>query len=288
LLGVKRSKIIATKFNKIMNTFLLTWNPSNWPWETLEKDIKQLEKHGVFRDSWSCGNKKHTIKLGDRVFLMRLGSEPKGIVASGYTTSDIYQDEHWDKSKQAGMLTSYVKIDFDVILNPEIHDIVSADYLTTTYPFKNYSDWFPRSSGNRIDDLIASELENTWFNHLNEKSLFLDYFIGESETYQLLEGNKVESITSRYERNPYARQKCLQKHGYNCSICGFNFEQHYGTIGKDYIHVHHINPLNEVQKAHLLNPETDLIPVCPNCHSMLHRVRPALTIDEIKNAYKKD
>ena len=151
-----------------MNTFLLTWNPSNWSWETLEKDIKQLEKLGVYRDSWSCGNRKHTIKSGDRVFLMRLGVEPKGIMASGYTTSNIYQDDHWDESKPIGTKTNYVNIDFDVILNPNEQEILKADYLLTNQPFSEFPDWFPQSSGNTIGKEIANELEVVWFQHIKE------------------------------------------------------------------------------------------------------------------------
>ena len=44
-----------------MKTYLLIWNPKNWNWETLNDDIQQLKKFGVFRDSWSCGNSKNTI-----------------------------------------------------------------------------------------------------------------------------------------------------------------------------------------------------------------------------------
>ena len=118
-----------------------------------------------------------------------------------------------------------------------------------------------------------------------DKSYIKDYFIGNTESLGILEGNKIETVTSRYERHPYARQRCLNKHGYNCSICGFNFEKHYVKIGKEFIHVHHVTPLDEIKKAHSVNPEIDLAPVCPNCHSMIHRKHPALTIDEIKKAY---
>jgi len=280
----RRTGSVHNKKTPTMKTYLLTWNPNNWAWETLKDDIKQLENLGVFRDSWSCGNKKNTIKTGDRVFLMHLGVEPKGIVASGYTTSDIYQDTHWDKTKSA--LANYVKIDFDVILNPKEQDILSADFLIANKPFSDFSDWFPRSSGNNIEDNIASELEKAWFSHLNKKQYFSNYYIGDNDSKQILEGNKIETVTTRYERNPHARQLCLKIHGYSCAICDFNFEKQYGLLGKDFIHVHHVNPLSEVDKIHELNPKIDLIPVCPNCHSMIHIKRPALKIDELRQLIK--
>jgi len=47
-------------------------------------------------------------------------------------------------------------------------------------------------------------------------------------------------------------------------------EDIYGSIGKDFIHVHHITFLSNTTGNHKIDPEKDLIPVCPNCHSMLH------------------
>jgi 5-methylcytosine-specific restriction protein A len=49
---------------------------------------------------WSCGNTKQ-IEIDDRVFLIRLGVEPKGIVGSGWVTKPPYFDEHWDAQKRA-------------------------------------------------------------------------------------------------------------------------------------------------------------------------------------------
>ena len=54
-------------------------------------------------------------------------------------------------------------------------------------------------------------------------------------------------------------------------ICGFDFEKTYGEIGKGFIHVHHIVPVSEIGESYRVDYEKDLIPVCPNCHAMLHR-----------------
>lgn len=79
------------------------------------------------------------------------------------------------------------------------------------------------------------------------------------------------SVTS-YERNEKARRACLSHFGYTCQICGINFEEKYGNVGKEFIHVHHINFISTLGgQEHEINPLTDLMPVCPNCHAMLHR-----------------
>ena len=55
----------------------------------------------------------------------------------------------------------------------------------------------------------------------------------------------------------------------------------YGELGRDYIHVHHLKPLADIKDEYELDAVKDLRPVCPNCHSMLHRRTPALSIEEL-------
>jgi hypothetical protein len=72
--------------------------------------------------------------------------------------------------------------------------------------------------------------------------------------------------------------------GYCCAACGFSFEERYGSLGHEYIHVHHVVELSTVGPGYKVNPKKDLRPICPNCHAMIHRPGPgqALTIDELK------
>ncbi|HOE75564.1 MAG TPA: HNH endonuclease [Rectinema sp.] len=95
------------------------------------------------------------------------------------------------------------------------------------------------------------------------------------------EGAKHISVSNRYERSSINRELCLLKHGYVCKICGMSFERKYGELGKNYIHVHHIVPVSRMGGSYIINPETDLIPVCPNCHAMLHRQDPPLTPEQL-------
>ncbi|QCK82213.1 hypothetical protein E5Z46_08060 [Geobacillus kaustophilus NBRC 102445] len=102
----------------------------------------------------------------------------------------------------------------------------------------------------------------------------------ELEDVSLREGGKKLVAVNRYERNARARRLCLQKHGYRCSVCQFDFEQVYGEIGKGFIEVHHLIPLSEIGEQYTVNPFDDLRPVCPNCHAMLHRGN--LSIEELR------
>ncbi|WP_442915954.1 HNH endonuclease [Leptospira sp. GIMC2001] len=85
-----------------------------------------------------------------------------------------------------------------------------------------------------------------------------------------------------YERNPEARRLCVEHYGHKCAVCNFNFEEKYGKLGKNFIHVHHVKPLNSIRKAYAVDPIKDLIPVCPNCHAMLHRNKETLSITALK------
>lgn len=97
-----------------------------------------------------------------------------------------------------------------------------------------------------------------------------------------LEGGRVSVQVNRFERDPRLRLECINAHGAVCSICGFDFQATYGDLGEGYIHVHHIKPLAEMSGQALIDPVSDLIPVCPNCHAMLHAKMPALTPKELK------
>lgn len=100
---------------------------------------------------------------------------------------------------------------------------------------------------------------------------------------QYIEGaSKLVSVNT-YERNSEARAKCIEFHGYKCAVCSFDFEKFYGSIGKNYIHVHHVVPLSEIKKEYKLDPIKELIPVCPNCHAIIHRTQPALTVEQLRN-----
>lgn len=101
-------------------------------------------------------------------------------------------------------------------------------------------------------------------------------------TNNYLEGSSKTISVNVYERNTVARKKCIEHYGCICMACSFNFETAYGALGKDYIHVHHVVPLSEVKQEYNLDPIKDLVPVCPNCHAMIHRSPKTLSIEELK------
>ncbi|MBW2186713.1 MAG: HNH endonuclease [Deltaproteobacteria bacterium] len=92
-----------------------------------------------------------------------------------------------------------------------------------------------------------------------------------------------EYYVKRYERSPKNRKEAIRIHGLSCKACVFNFEKVYGARGADFIEVHHVNPIHNFDETQHVDPKTDLVPVCSNCHRMVHRKpNDILSIDVLK------
>lgn len=103
----------------------------------------------------------------------------------------------------------------------------------------------------------------------------------------LTEGASKQVTRNERERSKVARQLCLDhyeaKYGrIFCVACGMDFGRTYGPEGVGFIHVHHLNPLAETRTARTVSPDFDLVPVCPNCHAMIHKGGQTRTIAEIR------
>lgn len=104
----------------------------------------------------------------------------------------------------------------------------------------------------------------------------------EERTETFREGTVISVTVNAYERNPKARQRCIETFGYRCSVCDFDFELRYGPSGRGLIHVHHLHPLSAIGGDYQIDPVRDLRPICPNCHAMIHRQDPPYTIEQLR------
>ena len=106
-------------------------------------------------------------------------------------------------------------------------------------------------------------------------------------TAPLFEGATRALELTTYERNEVARRLCLAHYGLRCQACGMSFEERYGTIGADLIHVHHVVPLAARQGEYEVDPIRDLVPLCANCHQVVHRRAPPYSVGEVRNALRR-
>lgn len=275
---------IETAYSQILNggtnVFVLTWNPSIWPMtiEEIEKVIEALANGEPVQWQWSTGSRKSGINPGDRVVLLRQGTSDRGIVAVGTAMGAIYEDVHFaDESKTA----NYVDVAWsDMVLPDERLTIEDLEAVTTS---TNWDSFY--GSGRRLADADAIAVLGAW-NAMNP-SLTMTR-TGDEGVAGLPEGAKKSVTVNRYERSQINRRKCLEAHGAACAVCNIDFGVFYGNIGEGFIHVHHVTPVSAIGTDYVVNPVTDLVPVCPNCHAMLHRgVSVPRTVDQLRALLKQ-
>lgn len=126
-----------------------------------------------------------------------------------------------------------------------------------------------------------AHLKNLGFQIHNKLALFPDEVTATKHS----EGHRCEVIVNRYERNPKARADCIKHWGTICKVCCIDLSKQYGDMANGFIHVHHLVPLSTIGESYIVDPIKDLLPVCPNCHAMLHLS--GLPPDELKKIRKK-
>jgi 5-methylcytosine-specific restriction protein A len=113
---------------------------------------------------------------------------------------------------------------------------------------------------------------------------------GEYSVGLTLEEKRRLTLHRRIERNHRLALLAKRIHGYSCQVCGFDFSQHYGDLGKDYIEAHHLVPLAslDADKPAFLSPERDFAVVCANCHKMIHRPGAPKSWEEFIKLYREE
>ncbi len=245
-----------------MSAYLLVWNPKVWSWPRRKQDFKKFTKDGTLSFSWSCGNRR-TLPIGNRVFMLKLGETPKGIIGSGWTVSEPYPDQD----------RYFVDFVFDALSESPVLSLNELQRLSSFH-------WLVQGSGIEIPDETTTELEKVWS---KKKGMRVRPFIVEADSSTHYPEGAVERITvNAYERNPAARRDCIAHYGTACYVCGFKFSEFYGASLADFIHVHHLTPLSSLGRRYRVNPVRDLRPVCPNCHAVIHSRNPPLMVSEVK------
>jgi 5-methylcytosine-specific restriction enzyme A len=252
-------------------TFILTWNPDRWTWPPDEyaRAIQVTEAGGTWREDWSVGLRTGGVRPGDQAMLLRQRRD-RGLVASGVFMSGLDTAEHWDGT---GRPTRYGQIKWDTVL--EVEDRLPVEQLKLSVPGVTWDRI--QGSGVAVPSSAIRALSELWASHTG-KLIFHSPDEPHSAGEQTFpEGALTRVEVNRYERDRRARKTCLDHWGYRCAACGFSFQDRYGPLGQDFIHVHHTVELSLVPPDYQVDPIADLRPVCPNCHAMLHRTRPAMT-----------
>ena len=158
----RRSAVYERK--PLMSTFLVVWNPKKWFWDPCDRAtvIKQSAAGRPSHGRWSVGGRKYGITpVQDRVFLLRQGPEPRGIIASGWFRSTVYQDKHWDGTP--GKRANYADISWDLAL--EDCDLLPLALLKSQIAGVH---WHPQGGGVLLVPPADVDLERLWASHTGQ------------------------------------------------------------------------------------------------------------------------
>lgn len=109
-----------------MNTWILKWYPDKYKWDNYQDALLKTKNNEIYRQDWECNS---NLKIGDRVFILKFGDEPNGIVASGYVSRESYKMFYGFK-KNSG----FVNIIFDKVLDFDIEKNLSLKDFYEIFP----------------------------------------------------------------------------------------------------------------------------------------------------------
>jgi hypothetical protein len=220
-----------------------------------------IESKRLYEDkSWKFSQLGGQIEIGDALFIY-VGKRDLGII--GYAT-----------------ISAVTKLDRGWTLEPTFDFAKSRILLERPISALIVRSWQLKLQRNVVDlSARSSELQSLLPWH--QSTFSFPEEIAETATY--IEGSAKQVLVNRYERDPKARQACIERFGPTCAACGFDFGATYGKIVAGLIHVHHLRPLATLGTGYVVDPVIDLRPICPNCHSVIHRREPPFSIEEVRS-----
>lgn len=271
------------------NTWIFQGNPRRFQMDEYIKSNKTV---------WWSVNQEHfldDISLDDVVYLWRADGGKKGsggIIArgrvSGIPKTNVAPSQFWMDATNTGSHYSVpIEIEnhlidkesisrVELLQDPVLQDLLilrmanNTNYLVES----EHAELLEKRWSKRAHSMHSPYMQSVQEDIESEDAQFDDFY---------RDGEVKEYFGNRFERNVKNRSRAIEIHGTSCLACGFNFEEVYGEHGKDFIEVHHIQPLSTIKQAVQINPETDLVPLCSNCHRMVHRKKEEiLTVEQVK------
>ena len=284
------------------NIFLLPYNPDskyskNWAREKANRFRKEMDaaRKGERVVDWNCARawEGEPMNVGEGLAVARyncpqgVGRESRGLLLwqGNPDANGIFGlvEAATGAQQVGGVWYALWKLDLQHFVHPEDEE---GGPIIPIGELRKKLGWHPRYNPRTpfqirraaVADALVSDM-------LFSTRRVLRVMVPDiSDDGRLVEGGVRRVTVNAYERNPKAREECIAEHGARCCVCGFDFGRVYGeAIGKGFIHVHHLTLISQIGREYRINPKTDLRPVCPNCHAMLHHRRgPPLKPDELR------
>ncbi|MET3719293.1 HNH endonuclease [Arthrobacter sp. UYEF21] len=236
-----------------MSAIILGWDPARWNQWNYSAVVEQVAVTGLHLEPWTVNR---SVAAGTDAWLLLLGAHGPGLIGHGVVLS-----EQPGPSASQDTTKITVQVAFDALL--PLGDQVSADVL---HAMIGSVPWGSLEQVTELEPGDGARLRDVWADYGPERGP--DPTLPAPGTYP--DDAVARLAVNRYERDPVARRACIAHRGTNCAACGFSFEMAYGEVGADFIHVHHEVPASQLGSGYQLDPLTDLVPLCPNCHAMAH------------------
>lgn len=236
-------------------SYLLLWNPDRFSFDDLPRLIDRLDAGERPQDNWSTGVRR-SMPIGSKVFLLRVGQEPKGIVGEAFTTGDPVAGRHWQGDGEA----VYVSLRWTSLIDPSVEP--PLDRAGLPIPER------VQGGGIEIAPEDAALIEAAWGEHLAR--------LEGAATISVVEGQEVVGLRRHRRRERSLRGAKLEASvDLVCEVCGLNLDERFGDAASRIIEVHHLHPIGDGERVTTLD---DLALVCPTCHRYIHSRVPMLTI----------
>lgn len=247
----------------------------------------------ISRIAKSSAQDEHGRKYVDDVFVVFTCSRKNSgrLVCGFYQHARVYAKAiHKKKERKLTENGKVAYASYNLVCDAADAVLIPKDERTKKLPRagKTTGSGYGRSHIWYVDTPERQTVKNEILDYIEAYANSLQYtheYIHEDEVKYYHEGKKGITQTPQRTASRKAREKCIRRKGCYCNVCGFDFEKEYGALGKGYIEVHHITPIGVLSTAKDYkgtDPEKDLIPLCPNCHSMIHKQNPPYHPDTIK------
>lgn len=134
---------------------------------------------------------------------------------------------------------------------------------------------------------VSADTEESATELLSTIVSIFGFMAGEEENQEFLEFREEGAVKQvwvrKYERSRFNRNLAIQIHGTTCFGCQFNFEKFYGAVGEGIVEIHHLEPVHLMEKVRIVDPRTELVPLCSNCHTLVHKIDPPYTMSELQH-----
>ena len=143
----------------------------------------------------------------------------------------------------------------------------------------------PDEAKQKLKDFILNKRIENELNEIDPENFPEDIIKQRAEDLEILEQKKLAHHLLFEGRISYVnKQKIKSVLGYKCMACGMELKDKYGELGKGYIELHHIVPYSDMhQNDERVLKISDFYVLCPNCHSMIHKLDDVADLELLKN-----